>query len=88
MDSLQQCEVKFQRISADLEQYKEVKDFISQLVRKGVIQDSNSAYASPIMLACKADGNIRLCVYYRKLNQKTKKDAFSLPHIDESFDAL
>uniref|UniRef100_A0A9J8AN32 ribonuclease H n=1 Tax=Cyprinus carpio carpio TaxID=630221 RepID=A0A9J8AN32_CYPCA len=69
-------------------QYKEVKDHISRLVRKGVIRESNSAYASPIVLVRKADGSIRLCVDYRKLNQKTKKDAFPLPRIDESFDAL
>lgn len=55
-------------------QYKEVKDHISQLLRKGVIQESNSAYASPIVLVRKADGSIRLCVDYRKLNQKIGKE--------------
>lgn len=40
------------------------------------------------MLVRKADGSLRLCVDYRRLNQKTKKDAFPLPRIDESFDAL
>lgn len=58
------------------------------MVRKGVIRESNSAYASPIVHVRKADGSIRLCVDYRKLNQKTKKDAFPLSRIDESFDAL
>lgn len=40
------------------------------------------------MLVRKADGSLRLCVYYRKLNSKTRRDAFLLPRIDESFDAL
>lgn len=34
------------------------------------------------------DGSIRLCVDYRKLNQKTIRDAFPLPRIEESLDAL
>lgn len=69
-------------------QYREVQEHISKLLRKDVIQDSSSSYASPVVIVRKADGTIRLCVDYRKLNQKTKKDAFPLPCIDESFDAL
>ncbi|KAG1936344.1 interleukin-1 receptor accessory protein-like 1-A [Pimephales promelas] len=69
-------------------QYKEVKEHIAQLLRKGVIQESSSAYASPVVLVRKTDGSIRLCVDYRKLNLKTKRDAFPLPRVDESFDVL
>lgn len=47
-----------------------------------------SSYASPIVLVRKADGGLRLCVDYRKLNSKTSRDAFPLPRIDESLDAL
>lgn len=36
----------------------------------------------------KKDQSIRLCVDYRKLNIKTVRDAFPLPRIDESLDAL
>ena len=69
-------------------QYTEVKEHISKLLKKGVIQESSSSYASPVVVVRKSDGSIRLCVDFRKLNQKTKKDAFPLPRIDESFDAL
>ncbi len=69
-------------------QYSEVRDHITKLLKKGVIKPSNSAYASPIVLVRKTDGCLRLCVDYRKLNSKTKRDAFPLPRIDESFDAL
>lgn len=40
------------------------------------------------MLVRKTDGSLRLCVDYRKLNAKTRRDAFPLPRIDESLDAL
>ncbi|KAI3358312.1 hypothetical protein L3Q82_014755, partial [Scortum barcoo] len=69
-------------------QYKEVQEHISKLLKKGIIQESESSYASPVVVVWKSDGSIRLCVDYRKLNLKTKKDAFPLPRIDESFDAL
>lgn len=36
----------------------------------------------------KKDGGIRLCVDYRRLNAKTRKDAFSLLRIEESLDGL
>lgn len=69
-------------------QYREVREHIGKLLKKGVIRESSSAYASPIVLVRKADGSLRLCVDYRKLNSKTRRDAFPLPRIDESFDAL
>lgn len=34
------------------------------------------------------DGSLRMCVDYRQLNNKTRKDAFPLPQIEESLDAL
>lgn len=69
-------------------QYQEVRDHISELLKKGVIKESSSSYASPIALVRKPDGSLRLCVDYRKLNLKTRRDAFPLPRIDESLDAL
>lgn len=69
-------------------QYREVREHIAKLLKKGVIQESTSAYASPIVVVRKPDGSLRLCIDYRKLNAKTRRDAFPLPRIDESFDAL
>ena len=40
------------------------------------------------MFAKKADGNLRLCVDYRKLNQMKIKNKYPLPRIDELFDQL
>lgn len=36
----------------------------------------------------KKDGTIRLCIDYRQLNHKTRKDAYPLPRIEEPLDAL
>ncbi|PIK39177.1 hypothetical protein BSL78_23984 [Apostichopus japonicus] len=58
------------------------------MLESGAIRESHSPYASPIVVVKKKDGSIRLCIDYRKLNQDTVKDSYSLPRIEESLDAL
>lgn len=65
-------------------QYQEMKEHIQSLLDKNIITMSTTPYASPIVVVRKKDGSIRLCVDYRKLNQKTIRDAFPLPRIEES----
>ncbi len=69
-------------------EYEVVKAHINQLLEARVIRESCSPYASPIVLVKKKDGTLRMCVDYRQLNAKTRKDAFPLPRIEESLDAL
>ena len=69
-------------------QFEEVKEHLQTLLNRGVIRPSQSDYASPIVLVRKKSGALRLCVDYRRLNAKTRRDAFPLPRIDESLDAL
>ena len=69
-------------------QYETVKAHIQQLLSSRVIRESTSPYSSPIVLVTKKDGSLRLCVDYRQLNSKTRRDAYPLPRIEESLDAL
>ncbi len=69
-------------------QYEEVKAHIKQLLEQNVIRESCSPYSSPIIIVKKKDGSIRMCVDYRQLNAKTRRDTYSLPRIEESLDAL
>jgi hypothetical protein len=34
------------------------------------------------------NGKLRMCVYYRQLNNNTKKDSYALPRIEELLDSL
>lgn len=68
-------------------QLETVKAHIKQLLQSQVIKESCSPYSSPIVLAKKKDGYLRICVDYRQLNAKTLTDAYPLPRI-ESLDAL
>ena len=67
---------------------QEVRDQIQGLVDKGIVRKSSSDYASPIVPVRKKDGGLRLCIDYCKLNQRTAKDAFPLPRIEETLEAL
>ena len=54
----------------------------------GAIQQSTSPWASAMVLVCKKDGSLRFCIDLRKLNNRTIKDAQSLPRIEDSLDCL
>lgn len=61
---------------------------LDELVKDGVIRESTSQYASPIVLVRKKDGNLRLCVDYQELNKITIRDNFPTPFIDDHLDRL
>ena len=65
-----------------------VEDEIKKMLDDGIIEPSESPWASPIVLVKKKSGGVRFCVDYRKLNGQTRKDAFPLPRIDDTIDAL
>ena len=66
----------------------EVREQLQALVNKGIVRKSCSSYASPIVPVRKKDCSLRFCVDYRQLNEKTVRDAFPLPRIEESLESL
>ena len=66
----------------------EVEKQLTSLLEKEWIQPSHSPYASPILFVAKKDGGLRMCVDYRKLNDRTVKNKYPLPRIDELLDCL
>ena len=61
---------------------------IKEMLDKGIIVPSKSPYSSPIVMVLKKDGTNRMCIDYRKLNEITTKDAYLLPRIGQTIDAL
>lgn len=65
-----------------------VRETIDELLRNDIIQESRSDYASPILMVKKKTGEQRLCVDFRALNNKTIKDRFPLPLIEDQISNL
>lgn len=58
------------------------------LLADGVVEESCSPWASPVVLVRKKGGQWRFCIDYRRLNSVTIKDSHPLPRVDDSLDAL
>jgi hypothetical protein len=61
---------------------------LNDMQRRGVIEEADSPWSSPVVLHRKKNGNFRVCLDYRKLKDVTKKDCFPLPRINESLETL
>lgn len=68
--------------------FPELRKLLQGMLDSGVVSESSSPCAAPIVLVKKKDGTWRFCVDYRKLNVLTHKDAFPLPRIEESLTCL
>lgn len=66
----------------------QVANIISELLKDNIIRESNSEYASPIVLVTKINGQPRMCVDYRDLNKKVVKERYPLPLIQDQLNAL
>ena len=64
------------------------KQEVLKMLERKVIEPSNSAWSSPIVLVTKKDGSTRFCVDYRRVNDLTVKDAYPIPRVDECLDSL
>lgn len=65
-----------------------VREIVKDLLAKNIIRESDSEYASPIILVKKKDGTDRMCVDFRALNRITVKDRYPLPLIEDHIDRL
>ena len=64
------------------------RDEIEKMLENDIITPSNSPWSSPIVLVTKKDGSCRFCIDYRKLNDVTIKDSYSLPNPNDCLQSL
>lgn len=64
------------------------REEIHKMIERGIVEPSNSPWASNIVLVVKNDGKVKFCDDYRHLNDVTIKDAYPLPRVDECLDSL
>ena len=66
----------------------QVKGHVEDMLNRGWITRSSSAWSSPVVIVRKQSGDIRLCCDFRQLNAKTIADKHPLPRVQESLDSL
>ncbi|CAK1549738.1 unnamed protein product [Leptosia nina] len=67
---------------------EKVNRIVNELLENNIIRESDSPFASPVILVKKKDGSDRLCVDYRSLNKIIEKDTYPLPLIEDQLDKL
>ena len=77
---------RYRRIPPHL--FEEVKQWLQEMVEVGAIRRSFSAWTCVVVLVRKKDGGLRLCIDLRKPNNRTVKDGYALPRIDDTLDCL
>ena len=61
---------------------------LNEIERAGIIKESDSPWAAPMVVVKKKDGKLRICIDYRKLNQVTQVDAYPMPRIEDLLDSV
>lgn len=81
--------------SADIRPYRyphfqkqTIEKLVNEMIQTGIIQHSNNAFSSPVLLLRKKDGTWRIFVDYRALNKLNIKDCFPIPIMDKFLDKL
>lgn len=67
---------------------KALREVLDEELRNGKIRPTKAPGGAPVMFVKKADGNLRLVVDYRKLNEITVKDKHPLPRQDDLMEKL
>lgn len=61
----------------------EVRRYIENRLASGVIMNSKFPWASPVVLARKKNGKLRMCIKYRAPNNGTIKDYYAIPRTED-----
>jgi len=65
-----------------------LKKELAELLKLGIVENSDSPWASPIVMVPKSDGTLRLCTDFRKVNAITQPDPYPLPRVEDLLDRL
>lgn len=66
----------------------EVERQVTELLKKGYIEPSQSPWGAPVLFVPKKDGGLGMCIDYRALNKLTVKNRYPLPRIEDLLEQL
>ena len=73
---------KVNMYSIPMKYHEPVREKIIQMRNDGILERSTSAFASPLTVQVKKNGDIRPCVDFRALNEVVVPDVYALPRMD------
>ena len=62
---------------------EEVEQQLKDMLERGIIEESSSPWMAPAVYTKKKSGELRICVDYRELNKRSRKDSYPLPLVDK-----
>ena len=65
-----------------------LKDLLPSMIEAGIIEPSTSSYNLPVVMVKKQNGEYRLCIDMRKINEVTIPTNLPIPNISECLDIL
>lgn len=65
-----------------------LREIVDDMIQKGLAVPITGPWSSPVLLARKKDGSWRFCIDYRRLNEITVPDAYTIPRTDHVTDRL
>ena len=77
---------KFRQIAPPL--LDEVWEHLQEMLDGGAIHPSQSPWCNAMVLVWKKDGGLRFCIDFQRLNARTKKDSYPLPHMQETMESM
>lgn len=70
------------------EENNKLKAELDGLLQQGAIVPSYSTFSAPVLFVKKKYGSLRICVDYSLLNERTIRNGFSLPVIDDLMNVI
>ena len=67
---------------------EEVREHLQEMLDGGTICPSQSPWCNAVVLVRKKDRGLRFCIDFRRLNSRTKKDAYPLPRMQGTMESM
>ena len=80
--------VKFRPYRVPEARRQVIREEFKRMLRLGIIEESHSAWSSPIVLVKKPDGSRQFSNTFRKLNEISLCEAYPMPRINELIERL
>ena len=69
-------------------QKEKASESIKEMLKQGIITESNSPWNSPMLVVPKRDGSYRIVIDYRKLNSLTATDPYPVPSLRDLISSI